>query len=40
MIPVYDRDGELAMELGGYNSYFGTGSDLMSIYDFETASAV
>ena len=36
MIPVYDRDGELAMELGGYNSYFGTGSDLMSIYDFET----
>ncbi len=36
MIPVYDRGGELAMELGGYNSYFGTGSDLMSIYDFET----
>ena len=35
-IPVYDRNGELAMELGGYNSYFGTGSDLMSIYDFET----
>src|SRR5450756_2463119 len=22
--------------LGGYNSFFGTGSDLMSIYDFET----
>jgi trimethylamine--corrinoid protein Co-methyltransferase len=36
MIPVYDRGGELAMELGGYNSYFGTGSDLMSIYDFDT----
>jgi len=36
MIHVYDRDGELAMQLGGTNSYFGTGSDLMSIYDFET----
>ena len=36
MIPVYDRNGELAMQLGGYNSFFGTGSDLMSIYDFET----
>ena len=36
MIPVHDRGGELAMELGGRNSYFGTGSDLMSIYDFET----
>jgi trimethylamine---corrinoid protein Co-methyltransferase len=36
MIPVYDRNGELAMELGGFNSYFGTGSDLMSIYDFDT----
>ena len=33
---VYDRDGEPAMELGGYNSYFGTGSDLMSTYDLET----
>ena len=36
MIPVHDRNGELAMQLGGYNSFFGTGSDLMSIYDFET----
>ncbi|MBE0527892.1 MAG: trimethylamine methyltransferase family protein, partial [Thermoleophilia bacterium] len=36
MIPVFDRNGEPAMELGGRNSYFGTGSDLMSIYDFET----
>jgi len=36
MIEVYDRDGELAMRLGGFNSYFGTGSDLMSVYDFET----
>jgi trimethylamine--corrinoid protein Co-methyltransferase len=35
-IPVYDRNGELAMELGGFNSYFGTGSDLMSMYDLET----
>jgi trimethylamine--corrinoid protein Co-methyltransferase len=36
MIPVYDRSGELAMQLGGFNSYFGTGSDLMNIYDLET----
>ena len=36
MIHVYDRNGELAMQLGGTNSFFGTGSDLMSIYDFET----
>ena len=35
-ITVYDRAGEPAMELGGYNSYFGTGSDLMSTYDLET----
>ncbi len=33
---IYDREGELAMELGGYNSYFGTGSDLMHTYDLET----
>jgi trimethylamine--corrinoid protein Co-methyltransferase len=36
MIPVHDRNGELAMQLGGYNSFFGTGSDLMNIYDLET----
>jgi trimethylamine--corrinoid protein Co-methyltransferase len=36
VVPVYDRAGELAMELGGYNSYFGTGSDLMSTYDLDT----
>jgi trimethylamine--corrinoid protein Co-methyltransferase len=35
-VNVYDRDGVLALELGGYNSYFGTGSDLMSTYDLET----
>jgi trimethylamine--corrinoid protein Co-methyltransferase len=36
VVDVYDRGGEVAMELGGYNSYFGTGSDLMSTYDLET----
>ena len=36
VVDVYDRSGEAAMELGGYNSYFGTGSDLMSTYDLET----
>jgi len=36
VVDVYDRGGERAMELGGYNSYFGTGSDLMSTYDLET----
>ena len=36
MIEVYDRAGEPAMSLGRSNSYFGTGSDLMSTYDLET----
>jgi len=36
MIEVFDRAGEPAMSLGGHNSYFGTGSDLMSTYDLET----
>jgi len=36
VVNIYDRSGELVMELGGYNSYFGTGSDLMSTYDLET----
>ena len=35
-IAVYDRAGEPAMELGGHRSYFGTGSDLMHVYDLET----
>jgi trimethylamine---corrinoid protein Co-methyltransferase len=35
-ITMFDRAGEPAMELGGRNSYFGTGSDLMSLYDLET----
>lgn len=33
---VYDRAGEPAMDVGGYNSYFGNGSDLMYLYDLET----
>lgn len=36
VVRVYDRNGEPAMELGGLNSYFGTGSDLMSTYDLVT----
>ena len=36
LVRVFDRTGELSMELGGYTSYFGTGSDLMNIYDLET----
>ena len=36
LIHLFDRDGDLAMELGGQNSYFGTGSDLLSTYDIET----
>jgi trimethylamine--corrinoid protein Co-methyltransferase len=33
---VYDRDGEPAMEVGGRNSYYGNGSDLMHLFDLET----
>ncbi|NLE23647.1 MAG: trimethylamine methyltransferase, partial [Actinobacteria bacterium] len=36
VVEVFDRSGEPAMSLGRYNSYFGTGSDLMSTYDLET----
>lgn len=28
-IPIFDREGKPAMDIGGYRSYFGTGSDLM-----------
>ncbi len=35
-ITMYGRDGDVAMELGGYNSYFGTGSDLLETWDLET----
>jgi trimethylamine---corrinoid protein Co-methyltransferase len=33
---VYDRDGEPAMAVGGRNSYYGNGSDLMHLFDLET----
>lgn len=36
VIDVFDRDERLAMRLGGYNSYFGSGSDLMSTWDLES----
>ena len=36
MVPVFDRAGAPAMRLGGRRSYFGTGSDLMNLYDLET----
>ena len=32
-IPVYDREGKHVMNLGGYHSYFGTGSDLIYSLD-------
>lgn len=35
-IRVFDRQGQPAMELGGYNAYFGSGSDLMSTWDLES----
>ncbi|MCG6912206.1 MAG: trimethylamine methyltransferase family protein [Deltaproteobacteria bacterium] len=35
-VNIYDRNRELAMALGGDRTYFGVGSDCMSIYDLET----
>lgn len=35
-ISISDRNGKAAMELGGYRSYFGPGSDLMYTLDSET----
>jgi trimethylamine--corrinoid protein Co-methyltransferase len=35
-ITMYDREGAEAMQLGGYRSYFGTGSDLMNLYDLDS----
>ena len=35
-ITIYDQTGKQAMLLGGYQSYFGPGSDCMYIYDLET----
>jgi len=36
-IQIYDRDGRPSMTLGGYRSYFGTGSDLLYTIDVDTA---
>jgi len=33
---VYDRAGEPVMDVGGRNSYFGNGSDVMHLHDLET----
>jgi trimethylamine--corrinoid protein Co-methyltransferase len=35
-IPMYDREGKQVMDLGGHNSYFGTGSDLIYSLDSKT----
>jgi trimethylamine---corrinoid protein Co-methyltransferase len=35
-IPIFNRKGELVMDLGGRRSYFGTGSDLMWSVESET----
>jgi len=35
-IPIYDREGKQVMDLGGHNSYFGTGSDLIYALDSKT----
>ncbi|MDR1915958.1 MAG: trimethylamine methyltransferase family protein [Synergistaceae bacterium] len=35
-IHVYDRDGDPAMDLGGRNAYYGTGSDCPTILDVNT----
>jgi len=35
-IQIYDRDGNPSMNLGGYRSYFGTGSDLLYTIDVNT----
>lgn len=35
-IAVYDRAAQPAFTIGGYRSFFGTGSDLMHVFDLET----
>ena len=35
-IPIFDRQGTLAMDVGGQRSYFGTGSDLIYALDSQT----
>jgi trimethylamine--corrinoid protein Co-methyltransferase len=38
-ITIYDRTGQEAMRLEGRNTYFGTGTDLISTVDLETGQA-
>jgi trimethylamine--corrinoid protein Co-methyltransferase len=35
-VEVFDRAGRPALHLGGHRCHFGTGSDLMNLYDLET----
>jgi trimethylamine---corrinoid protein Co-methyltransferase len=35
-ITLYDRQGKVAMRAGGYNSYYGGGSDCLNILDHRT----
>ncbi len=35
-VNIYDQNKQLSMALGGRRSYFGVGSDCMSIYDLDT----
>jgi trimethylamine--corrinoid protein Co-methyltransferase len=35
-IAIFNQTGDRVMSLGGYRSYFGVGSDCMSIYDLHT----
>jgi trimethylamine--corrinoid protein Co-methyltransferase len=35
-IAIFDQTGKRAMSLGGYRSYYGTGSDCMFIYDLNS----
>jgi trimethylamine--corrinoid protein Co-methyltransferase len=35
-ITLYDRNGKVAMRAGGYNTYYGGGSDCLSILDHHT----
>jgi len=36
IVAVFDREGAPAMRLGGRRSYFGTGSDLMNVFELQT----
>jgi trimethylamine--corrinoid protein Co-methyltransferase len=35
-ITIYNQEGSPSLNVGGYRSYYGTGSDCMHIYDLET----